>query len=135
MKSKRRAWVIVGLLAVALVAVAVPLAKPVWWWVALGRFEVSRPGTRGFEVRNRWTGTLHRAASWYEDNGFKYSVTFLDGSEFCVTNWNHDGSVDSQMRNRFGKIQTRFNTAPPWWWGVQDQTSPSDPQWITEHGK
>ncbi len=33
MKSKRRAWVIVGLLAVALVAVAGPLAEPVYWWV------------------------------------------------------------------------------------------------------
>ena len=74
----------------------------------------------------------HRAVSWYEDNGFKYSVTFLDGLEFCVTKWNHDGLVDSQMRNRFGTIQTQFNNSPPWWWEAQDQIAPTAPWWKAE---
>ncbi len=83
-------------------------------------------------MRNRWTGTLHRAVSWYADNGFECSVIFLDGSEFCHTKWNHDGSVDSQMRNRFGTIQTRFKTSAPWWWGAKDQTHPTAPWWKAE---
>ena len=83
MKGKRRAWVIVGLLAVALVAVAVPLAEPVWWWVQSDKVplqEVHLHSTfrplRGWEHRKAWgrdAGTLHgRQVIWWVENGKRH---------------------------------------------------------------
>ncbi len=54
------------------------------------------------------------------------------------TIWNGDGTVKRQLRNiddQDNWIWLETKESPPWWWGVKDQTSPSDPQWIADHGK
>ncbi len=60
-------------------------------------------------------------------------IWYEDGRCVRQTKWSIDGTVIHQSVWTSTDVETR--SEPPWWWGVQDQTSPSDPQWIAEHGK
>ena len=77
---------------------------------------------------------------FYEENGYKaMEGLWRNGTAIKSTSWNPDGTISNQHRYNWqdvpGQQWDEMKTSPPWWWGVEDQTSPSDPQWIAEHGK
>ena len=84
------------------------------------------PQTRSI-VRGKYIG-------YYIENGFKAKDgMYQDGLPVAVTQWNFDGTINVQVTQEKGEVV--FKKSPPWLWGVQDQTEPTDPQWIAEHGK
>ena len=55
-----------------------------------------------------------------------------------TTSWFPDGTVELQMdwkRDESGRSHPIHIAEPPWLWNVTNQTEPTDPQWIAEHGK
>ena len=142
----RRAKVALLLVALALVAVAIPLAEPVWEWVMTERvggpaeghdFIAGATPLTGWHRVGRW-GTrevLHgTSVSFYASNGYKFMESVHRDAR-CVrcTCWSDSGAVVWQSGEELGSRMTLDR--PPWLWGATDQTSPSDPQWIAEHGK
>ncbi len=134
-------------LVVILVAVAVLLGSlwvgegPLWRLVMLrdSIYEGTRDGHAvvGHDTIYRFTGELHgdSAAYWaayYQENGFKALEEHRDGEVMNKTTmWGFDGRVKTQIRFPEGKpVETK--DAPPWWWGVQDQTEPTAPWWGKE---
>ena len=137
-------------MALALVAVAVPLAEPVYWWAMTHRayFESRRsmisfffssrgPIVRGWKEGPRWStagwpGSSHvRGISWYIDSGFKAEQIFVRDGKLCMTKWKPDGSVRRQdIGIQAGKDQSQ--DSPPWLWGVTDQTTPTMPAWMKD---
>ena len=65
---------------------------------------------------------LVQSETWYED-----------GRRVRETSWGIFGTVLFQTVWTGTDVETSLD--PPWRWGATDQTSPSDPQWIAEHGK
>ncbi len=134
-KSTRRARLILVGVVLALVAVSVPLAGPVWEWVTTK--ETSKLETiDGHEVlwtraASRWDAKgPGRVVSYYTENGFKrVEGEWRHGGIFhAFTMWNFDGTVRLQQRDP--DKHPRFSRqSPPWWWGVTDQTEPTAPWW------
>ena len=124
----------------ALVAVSVPLASPVWYWVMTKETSILETmdghEVRGMRAASRWDAKgPGRVVSYYTENGFKaFEGEWRRGKAFLtLTMWNFDGTVRLQQRDpdeapRFAK------QSPPWWWGVTDQTNPTAPWW-KEEGK
>ncbi len=155
-QGARRGKVVALLVALALVAVAVPLAEPVWRWVTtkrtassqilpgghLGHGESSLPGghlTRGYADVNRW-GRESRLeeTSWYVENGRKaFEQEWSDGEVLRRTDWDIEGKAFQQYRlfDDSGNEAYQFRHSPPWWWGVTDQTEPSIPEWMKDDAK
>ena len=83
----------------------------------------------------RWTHpqvACGKAVAHWISNGLKgCEWEFEEGIPIRSTTWGLDGSVQTQASNQPGEIKT----SPPWLWNVTDQTEPTDPQWIAEHGK
>ena len=73
---------------------------------------------------------------WYVENGFLASEYEWGRNKvgriliLKATEWSFNGTIMLQI----GEIRSRKESSP-WWWDVQDQTEPTDPQWIAEHGK
>ena len=135
-KTKRLAWVIVGLLAVAVVAVAVPLAEPAWWWVMPRRVPVviNRPSpVRGFRtVKRSSPGEQHGLTRlWFLQSGLMESETWYEAGLWVrMTEWGIDGAVTRQCATTGADVEKRFE--PPWWWNAQPQTHPTAPWWKAE---
>ena len=126
-KGARRGKVVALLVALALVAVAVPLAGPVWEWVTTKsvcwytRDELGHPIRTPLKV-DRFSGlfrTSDRGVSWSTENGFKATeaVNAADGTR--LTRWNLDGTVRKQrLFPRDDETETpskHYKTSPPWW--------------------
>ncbi len=91
----------------------------------------------GHPLETEWSGKTVRfilredgtTEGYYVQNGMKaQEINKVGGG----TIWNFDGTVRRQIQFRGSKAN---KTSAPWWWGVQDQTEPTDPKWIAEHGK
>ena len=101
----------------------------------------SRHLIRGWETVKRGRGNRHGPlVAYYVENGHKaIEGVYENGNLVWVTKWKLDGRVMSlaqDVRNVGGSTgQVEIKATHPWWWGVQDQTEPTDPQWIAEHGK
>ncbi len=130
-------------MALALVAVSVPLAEPVWMLVTTKRWYwetrlKSSPDhpVRGYiQVRrgaqNDSEDPQHGLAEgWYVETGFRAYVTDYSNQEWhgALTWWNLDGTVYRQARGD----PFEFVESPPWWDGVTDQTAPSIPAWMKD---
>ncbi len=125
-------------LAVALVGLGVWAWKPVWWWAMTEKrytthSELVYPkgadawlvhDCRGFSWRT-WSGTSG-ARQWYVDSGFMCRDWYIDDQR--ITEWDVNGALVRQ-----GLVRER--TAPPWFWGVTDQTEPSIPAWMKDDAK
>ncbi len=147
MKSKRRAWVIVGLLAVAIVGLGVWAwvnEGPLYWWVMTERTYIELPSgsshtdlsERGWIQLSRWSSNPHGPfASWYRKTGYRAREGFVRlRGESKLTSWNVDGTVNRQAFSSPGELGEGRNS-PPWLWGVTDQTSPSMPEWMKDDAK
>ena len=151
MASSRRGRfiaVVIALAAIAVVALCVSLwvnEGPMWRWVMTDVVvdeEIKKlPGwpkeekVRCYGRNDRWDGTR------IQDLWFSASTGYLCRDQrwsavetFRITVWGQDGKIAMQGSARAGKILVA-NLEPPWLWGVTDQTEPTDPQWIAEHGK
>ncbi len=163
-QGARRGKVVALVLAVALVAVAVPLAVPVWWWVSTTRVEMSShiPGRpllfrsqriSGWRTVKRWSrpdvqgppssqADLYyshgKSVAFYSESGFKaWEADCVQGRPIHFTVWSLEGKVLYQDLYEYnsGSRVCQQVSSPPWRWSVGDQMAPSDPQWIAEHGK
>ena len=136
------------LLVVIIVAVAALLGSmwlgegPLWRWVMLEWQDTSGTDNfadlgsydyRGQVLRHETDGRAFRASYWYLHNGFLrgYHV-YRSGRLSRMTEWAPDGRVIVQ-KERIGDTD-RFvvRYAPPWHWGVRDQTKPTAPWWGKE---
>ena len=95
---------------------------------------------RGFFTVKRWQPSpiYHGTCRvWFVNTGYLFlEAEYEDGVCLRRTRYLPDGRVASQSLNHSKTPLTEeARDSPPWWWGVRDQTSPSDPQWIAEHGK
>ena len=156
----RRAKVALGVITLAIVGLGAWACiwgwRPLMWLLARRvvtiTIEMDGHEARGIVGVNRWTGgavPLRVQTFYYVENGFKAHESEYwpySGVSLRSTMWRFDGSVASQSRcdddpghvkepYLSGLVSDQSNIEPPWWWGVKDQTSPSDPQWIAEHGK
>ena len=161
-KSKRRAWVIVGLLAVAVLGLGMLAWKPVYWWAMTDRVYIEKHLVPGGTVRGWMSVRKGTEDDWfgpnvlyYVDAGFKSEEALFRGSvegrlsrvQYLeavtrVTYWNPDGTVSCQFRPGPGMPALRMapsanesRAAPPWWWGVTDQTDPMMPAWMKDDEK
>ena len=103
MKSKRRAWVIVGLLAAALVALGMWAREPLWWWVMTKRVDIRVPflaevthvegrPVRGFSTMRRWSPrTRHgKTVVYFLKSGMKcFQNEYVNGRGRRYTRWRH----------------------------------------------
>ncbi len=130
-------------MALALVAVAVPLAGPVWMWVTTKKVQwqhvTGGHAYRGWKSVRRWgPENLHGTSIlFYEKNGYKaVEGVWRNGTAIKSTSWNPDGTVSNQHRynwqNRPGQKWDAIKTSPPWWWPVSPQTHPTAPWWKEE---
>ena len=140
-QGARRGKVVALLVALALVAVAVPLAEPVWTWVTTKRAARSRVALDGHELRgyvdvNRWSGGSRRVETfWFARRGLKAFVRKRrEGHVLRRTTWDIEGKLIQQYRllDDSGNEVWEFRNGPPWWWGVKDQASPSMPEWMKD---
>ncbi len=133
-QGARRGKVVALLVALALVAVAVPLAEPVWWWVTTKRVPVQvTPNAGGFAtVKRRPPGKLHGLTRrWHVESGFVSRETWYeDGRRVRETTWSIHGTVRYQSAWTGTDRETRHEF--PWWWGVEGQTHPTAPWWKAE---
>ena len=102
---------------------------------------------RAWKTFRRWSDPLIAHGSfviYYVENGmlaFEGEMYGRVGHEFPsqTTMWNFDGTVQQQVKvtglDGLGGQILNARVSAPWLWSVQDQTEPTDPQWITEHGK
>ena len=94
----------------------------------------------GEEVRqlrtlNRWTGSLHGwDRAWFVASGYlAWEVKYQDGRRIQTTDWKPSGAVKRQIQwTKGGRLEFRELSAPPWLWGVTDQTEPTAPWWGKE---
>ena len=149
MKSKRRAWVIGGLLAVAVVGLGV-LAwvdeGPLYWWVMtkqrldrLAVVSLSPPWETESEERG-W----HRVKRWDEKqwHGIKFMWDLKTGFMTFRQEWRHgralwgecwtpDGTLRKQLTYGPNGIEEEAEE-PPWLWETPEQSAPSAPAWILD---
>ena len=141
MKSKRVARLLLLVLATAVVVVAIPMLRPVFWWVvttkeSFGFVNGSFDDTWGWYRKLRWSEARYGyCVLYYTKNGFKARESDMrHGKIIWATDWLPNGEVSCQIQLSSGGMEEE-KLSPPWWRDVEDQTSPSDPQWIAEHGK
>ena len=134
----RRAKVALGVIALAVIGLGVWAWEPVYWWVTARDIpsewiDIAHP-LRGWRGYRKWgPEVLHgRCVYYYVETGFvARDAMYKHGNLVTKTSWRLDGTVQSQQRMiRTGSVQ--FKSSPPWWWSVQDQTSPSAPAWILD---
>ena len=98
------------------------------------------PMRRWVEVK-RWSvlplpNWKDKSTSYYLENGLlAEDILIHAGSQrpVSITRWGFDGVLLMQTRGTSGRVEHKYSA--PWWWNVTDQTEPTDPQWIAEHGK
>ncbi len=135
-QGARRGKVVALLVALALVAVAVPLAEPVWIWISTEPIELDFGNVRGYVMRKRWGDQKQHGRSelYYKNTGFKGADIWWDnGVSARQTTWTIDGEVEFQQR-RLPDGSDEERRSPPWWWGAKDQTHPTAP-WRKEEGR
>ena len=150
--TRRRAKLVLLVLALAIVGLGVWAWEPVWQWATTTEKWRTR-GSRRYWIRvSRWDGHIAERSlvEWHLSTGFKQREGHEAG---WLTIWRRNGAVDYQVQflpddgsrqmqedvdwedpyDGLGVAQ--FNWGPVWHFDVTDQASPSDPQWIAEHGK
>ena len=138
----RRAKVVLGVIAVALVGLGVWAWEPVWMWATTrdslgwGSASWQEPGKevqRAVVRLSIWNGKKHgKTRAWYVESGTLASEgDYRNGSPVSVTHWNNDGTVREQRGWRDG-VRLPKRTSPPWLWGVTDQTEPTMPEWMQD---
>ena len=92
--------------------------------------------TTGAGTLQKFPGTPHgEFVSWWPDGLLREKGNHDEGEPNGKwTIWYASGKVQVQHDYLRGTIQDH-RTSPPWWDGVTDQTEPTDPRWIAEHGK
>ena len=162
--SPRRAKLVLLVLAVAIVGLGVWAWEPVYWWVMTERVYVEKYVVPGGTVRGWMSVRRGNEDDWfgpnvlyYVDAGFMSEEALFRGlpahegwlsrlqyleAVKRVTYWNPDGTVSCQFRPGPGMPALRMEpsanesrAAPPWWWGVTDQTAPSMPGWMKDDEK
>ncbi len=132
----RRARVVLGVIAVALVGLGVWAWEPVYWWVMTERVYQEMQFEDGTVLRGwyhvwRWSETLHGPrVTWYTATGYNAHESLVAGYG-RTSHWASDGAVRFQSHG----LETGFlvyTEAPPWLWGVTDQTSPTMPEWMKD---
>ena len=127
------------MLAVALVGLGLWAWEPLYWCVMTkkvttephitafwGDHFVGEP-IRGFRWTNRWTDRFVREVGWYGSTGFVALQWFAHPG---WTLWNPNGSIWMQSSDSSG-----LRRAPPWLWGVTDQSEPTIPEWMKDDAK
>ena len=133
----RRARVVLGVLAVALVGLGVLAREPLWMWATTKRRALPRGPSwshfyqqRGYVTLHRWTGARVVQRRFWVHNGLKAEETYLVGGRVArKTEWRDNGSVIGQYGLEAGR---RGRTSPPWLWGVTDQIEPTIPAWMKD---
>ena len=157
--GKKRTYIVAVVIALAVVAVCISLYFSVWvnegalWrWVMTKVFvyeatadfpDWNTEKVRTYRRYNRWDHTHVHVRSYFLSTGYQSSdEKWRNGKVSGATIWSPDGKVKMQQRwensewlGRYDRGSSVLYGGPPWWWGVQDQTKPTDPQWIAEHGK
>ncbi len=128
--------VILGVIALAVIALGVWASQPVYWWVMTKRqyYEIFYMGgrERGYQaVWGRWgrqPGVAHGwGRSYNVDSGVLRGESYHEnGLLLRETSWFHDGEVIHQLD------EAKSRWAPPWLWGVTDHTAPSMPEWMKD---
>ncbi len=154
--SPRRAKLVLLVIAVAFVGLGVWAwvdKGPLYWWVMTRKVywesESDHGGVpagplRGWTYMIRWSemGRPVRRTAWYVESGFKASEILLEFSSTELrrpnrdrtTVWNERGLVTHQ--SSFGPAgDFEGAIAPPWLWGVTDQTAPTIPAWMKDDAK
>ncbi len=147
--TPRRARLVFVLVVLGVVAVAIRLAEPVWWWVTHERVYTEYLGHPGEPKSRGWHTCLRRGqvedtvsdgpfVLWHTDTGFKEregensrEVRIFSRS----TEWTKNGKVLVQVRavpRSGGGWRADHKKSPPWWWNVTDQTAPSIPAWMKD---
>ena len=138
MTPPRRAKLVLLVLAVAFVGLGVLASQPVYWWVMTKRqyYEIFYMGgrERGYQAVWRWgrqPGVAHGwGRSYNVDSGVLRGESYHEnGLLLRETSWFHDGEVIHQLD------EAKSRWAPPWWWGVTDQTEPTMPAWMKDDEK
>lgn len=148
--TARRARLIAGFLLVAVVVSALFLVpwKSLYWSITHDKFYEEWPsknargwsylerGAKG-EIFERRRGPL---VQFSVRTGFKTMECVVeDIVPTRRTYWNEDGTVRYQERWRSdldhpdGPLLQR--RAPPWWWGVTDQSAPTMPEWMKDDAR
>ena len=142
--------VLVGV-AAAMVAVAIPLAEPLWLWITTVKvpldefFPRMRAVVDGHDVRGWYRvkrdrfQRRHGPGVWfYAENGRKAGESVWDdGQRLRVTYWRFDGSVMEQHSTRYRNrswVSSESRSEPPWLWDVGEQRQPSAP-WLKRKNK
>ena len=146
----RRARLVLGVIALAVIGLGVWRGEALYWWVMTHRFYIESrrsmissifssrgPNMRGWMQVPQWSAegwpdSNHvRGATWYVDSGFKAEELSVRDSKLCITKWKPDGSVAEQYIGiQAGKDQSQESA--PWLWGVTDQTEPTMPAWMKD---
>ncbi len=117
---------------------------PLYWWVMTKRvcrsFKLEGSEIRGWDSMSRFEigsaqtnlGHLGTGLFWYTASGFLFSRREDSANgRIRATFWHEDGTVEKQM----GTEISGRKTAPPWLWGVTDQTEPTMPEWMKDDEK
>ena len=153
-KGAREVKVAALLVGLAALAVAAPLAEPLWWWAMTKRVAYSgtssvpipdamaadrdsalprMPELRGFRMVKRLSPSEShgRTRAWYVESGqLALELLYEDGRWVRKSYWSLDGAVFCQISRYRTSAEDR--SEPPWWWGVKDQTHPTAPWWKAE---
>ncbi len=142
-KSSRRARLILLGVVLALGLVVAGMPEGVWHSLT-SRIQTMDFVSHGHAVRSwervAWLGGLVGDSQWFfVVTGFKAGEEKQASpnyeTEMHTTEWHPDGSIMSQCRTTWdtnGFPHNEWNTSPPWWWNVTDQTEPTAPWWKRE---
>ena len=87
---------------------------------------------RDWDKVGRWTEhrTLHGTQrAWFVETGtLAWDCEYRNDSIIRGTEWRKDGTVWRQAHRDVPGLKI----APPWWWGIEDQTEPTAPWWEEE---
>ena len=137
----RRARVVLGVVALAVVGLGVWAWEPLWWLVTTRvRFYQTEMDIGNVNARmwvpvrgqgrvHRWNGEWHGKGLFYHpSNGYLAAeIVWQTGRVVRSTRWKEDGRVYYQS-----SPDQRERESAPWLWGVTDQTAPSMPEWILD---
>ncbi len=133
--TPRRARLVLVLVVLGVVGVGVAAWEPVWRWASTHREYTDTYGIRGWRVVEQWDRNKQLGRVFFWPNGFKMQELELrDSGERRYTQWRPDGTVERQAISYQGTMPNN-KEAPPWLWGVTDQTEPTMPAWMKDDEK
>lgn len=118
----RRSRLVLLLVVLALIAVAVPLARPAWNWINLKEHDTYLGGAHGRGVYSAWrfgkdAGKYHGSYTVYHKDStrVKISGSFVNGEKDGIWSfWDEEGNMMRQERYVVGKLIGTV-ASPPWW--------------------